>query len=384
MLVEIQGALAGLGLDARLVLAATHGLAWGAVRFDPEVARRKWRVIPDRETRAALDRLPVGALGVTAETAAALRRLGLKHIGALTGRPRAPLARRFGIELLRRLDRAAGFEPDPFRALEPPPRFRETLSFPEPLLSVEAITLAAARALEGLCASFVAEAQGARRIALTLHQANGTIARYQAGVTRAVCDPGHLARLLGERLAQQGVDPGFGIDVLEVAALRTGPLDPRQAHLDGREEGEEDIARLIDALEARIGEGRVLRAGSVESHRPERAAFWASRPGEWQAAARSTRPLLMLSQPESIEAIAEVPDGPPRAFTWRKVRHRIARADGPERIAPEWWRDDQRLSMTRDYFHVETEDGRRFWLFRDGLYGQEADKARWFLHGAGP
>jgi protein ImuB len=75
-----------------------------------------------------------------------------------------------------------------------------------------------------------------------------------------------------------------------------------------------------------------------------------------------------------------VPDGPPIRFRWRRVLHAVIRADGPERIAPEWWRTPEGTA-TRDYYRVEDENGRRFWLYRDGLYDRETGTPRWFLHG---
>jgi protein ImuB len=84
------------------------------------------------------------------------------------------------------------------------------------------------------------------------------------------------------------------------------------------------------------------------------------------------RPLRLLSRPEPIEAIALLPDHPPAQFRWRRLRHRVARAEGPERLAAEWWRATEVLPP-RDYFRVEDEDGRRFWLYRAG--------SQWFLQG---
>ena len=91
--------------------------------------------------------------------------------------------------------------------------------------------------------------------------------------------------------------------------------------------------------------------------------------------------------------LAEVPDGPPFRFRWRRTQHRVARAEGPERIAPEWWRLKSGAlhgGRTRDYWRVEDMEGRRFWLFRHGLYDEpqngetQVGSVRmpgWFLHG---
>ena len=97
------------------------------------------------------------------------------------------------------------------------------------------------------------------------------------------------------------------------------------------------------------------------------------------------RPLRLLDPPERVEALAEIPDGPPVRFRWRRVLHAVRKAEGPERIAPEWWRvrDDgsHAAALTRDYFRIEDEAGRRFWLYREGLFGRETAAPRWYLHG---
>ena len=85
--------------------------------------------------------------------------------------------------------------------------------------------------------------------------------------------------------------------------------------------------------------------------------------------------------------MAEVPEGAPLRFVWRRVARRILRSEGPERIAPEWWRaielppGDARRPRPRDYYRLEDETGALYWVFRDGLYAGEAEAPRWFLHG---
>ena len=57
----------------------------------------------------------------------------------------------------------------------------------------------------------------------------------------------------------------------------------------------------------------------------------------------------------------------------------MVRAEGPERLLGEWWHIDPPdgseagEAPPRDYFRVEDEDGRRYWLYRSA--------GRWFLHG---
>jgi protein ImuB len=98
---------------------------------------------------------------------------------------------------------------------------------------------------------------------------------------------------------------------------------------------------------------------------------------------RRQRPLLLLPRAELLNVLAEVPDYPPRRFTWRRVTYRVVKAEGPERLSPEWWPEAKDHQQTRDYYRVEDDSGRRFWLYREGLYDQN-NAPRWYLHGFFP
>ena len=206
-------------------------------------------------------------------------------------------------------------------------------------------------------------------------------------------------RLFRERLEALGdrVDPGFGFDLVRLSVLASEPFAIIQPDLDGRTLEDEEVSALIDRLGARLGADAVLRFAALDSHVPERAArsvpamsgpaagSRTAGPG-WQPAAPAgppARPIHLFDPPQPVETLAEVPDGPPVRFRWRRVEHRVAFAEGPERIAPEWWRQSDD-SLTRDYYRVEDEAGRRFWLFREGLYGRDTAPPRWFLHGLFP
>jgi len=188
------------------------------------------------------------------------------------------------------------------------------------------------------------------------------------------------------------LDPGFGFDVVRLAVTNADSMVADQVQFLAPGEQNEDVADLIDRLGARFGIRRVMRYVPQETHIPEYAVeAVAARdvpviaPTENEPPAQDsiapTRPLRMFERPEAIDAVAEVPDGPPARFSWRRMQHHVARADGPERIAMEWWRDGQGRPLTRDYFRVEDDAGKRFWLYREGLYGAEVDRSRWFMHG---
>ena len=384
MAAEVEARVAGLGFEARTGLADTPGAAWALARFGREGSR----IAAPGATLAALAPLPVEALRIAPEDARLLRRLGLKTIGAVEALPRAALARRFGRRerseaVLTRLDRALGRRPDPVASLPPPPACLARLAFPEPLIDLAGLEAALARLVEDLSASLERDGLGARELALLFCRVDGGTARRGVSTARATRDGAHLRRLFAGKI--ETMDPGFGIDAMALHAVRAEPLAPEQFRLTEGGRGSGGIGPLIDRLQARLGEGSVARLAPVASHLPERAeqrtapgregAVWPVRPGLPQ------RPFRLFDRPEPVEAVAEVPDGPPALFTWRRLRRRIARTEGPERIEPEWW-DGGPEEAPRDYFRAEDTEGRRYWLFRAGLYRDAGSKGpRWYIHG---
>jgi len=174
----------------------------------------------------------------------------------------------------------------------------------------------------------------------------------------------------------------------------TETLAPEQLQLEGRSVAEVEIAGLIDRLSTRLGRSRIQQLQPNDSHIPEQAAFALpaqDRPAqiEWPKPEEGDppfRPLQLFDPPQPITVIAEIPDGPPRRFQWQRASHLIVRYEGPERIAPEWWRRKEghtpgKGGLTRDYYRVEDAGGRRFWIFRHGLYGTEKASPDWYLHG---
>ncbi len=373
-----------LGLEASAAAAPTIGLAWGLSRFAAPAASRGW--VTAAGVRGVLDPLPVEALRI-GETAGKLGRFGLRRCGDLFAIPRADLAKRFGTGLVRRLDQAMGVEREVLDPLQPRAGLRARIRFAEAHQTLDGVKSGCARAVERLCRELERESLGLTRLRLTLYRVDGQARDLVVGTARPSRDPAHLSRLVSERLDRAEIDIGFGIDLVEAAASLAGPLCGEQADLSGQGEGEAGLMALADRLTARLGEGAVTRPDPGDSHIPERAARFVSLSGKAPAwpKRRELRPLLILDRPEPAEAVAEIPDGPPRQFTWRRIRHRVARAEGPERIAPEWWRmkPGEGPGRTRDYFHVETMEGRRFWLYREGLYARETDRPSWFVHGAG-
>ncbi|MGQ0664658.1 MAG: Y-family DNA polymerase [Pseudomonadota bacterium] len=383
---ELAGRLQALGFSARAAIADSPGAAWGLARFAPAGAGNL--VVPPGETRAALDPLPPAALRLGADILATLDRLGLRRIADLHDLPRAGLAQRFGDRVSRRLDQALGRADEPISPRRPVAPYRARLAFAEPIGTAEDCARVAERLLAELCRRLAAQQVGARRLELVFYRVDGTLASAAIGVSRPARDPALLARLFADHL--QAIDPGFGIEAATLDASVVEPLVPAQLAF-GCAAAAVDWAPLVDRLANRLGRDAALRLVPRDSHVPERAMARiraVSAPGsvpEIGGTAPAPRPLRLLYPPEPIEAMAPVPDDPPLLFRWRRVLHRVARADGPERIAPEWWRQPAASrgaeENTRDYYRVEDEAGRRFWLYRDGLWRPAASRPRWYLHG---
>lgn len=385
MVRDVAARLRGLGLTAGVAMADTVGAAHALAFATGSVV-----VAPRGGAARLVGPLPVEALRIAPETAEALRALGLATIADVARQPGAGLARRFGPGLLRALARAQGQEDEPLDPLEPPRRRCIRLRLAEPLLSPEGLGQALARAAEEVCRLLAADGEGARRLTVRVFRVDGATFDVSAGSSRPLADPAAWTRLLATALEAQGqtLDLGFGVDCVAGLAEETRRLDADQPALDPdvaaaiRAHGEAEA--LADRLAARLGPGSVARLSPVASHIPERAQALVQ-PGApapktgFDPVIAQRRPPFLLVSPEPLEALAEVPDGAPRAFRWRRRLHRVAHAEGPERIAGEWWRAD---APTRDYFRVETEEGRRFWLYRSGLYGRETDAPRWYLHGS--
>jgi len=354
-------------------------------------------IAPPGEAETRLGPLPVEALRLAPEAVLLLKRLGLRRIGQLYRLPRQSLERRFrsaeaAAAVLQRLDQALGVKSEPLPALIEPPALYVQRAFPDPLLSAAGLEAETGRLAVELCASLDARGLGARRVHLSLYRADGTVAEARAGMSFPCRTPEHMLALLQEKL--ESLDAGFGVDSLVLAAVQVERRDTPQAALGPRlaGAGRADPALLVDRLANHLGVGRVSRLEPRASHIPERAqarvpalrdsaAAKGNGPG-WPLAPAAARPPLLLPAPEPIGVIAEVPEGPPARFTWRRVERRVVRFQGPQRIAPEWWREiGAKTSRTRDYYRIEDEGGAGYWVYREGLYGRDEEAPSWFLHG---
>lgn len=387
LIADLARRLDRFGLRHAIGLADTPLAAAALARFgDGGIA-------PAGEARHALAALPVEALRIDPATASGLRQVGLHRIGDLYPMPRASLAARFGLDPAQRLDRALGDLADPVGPARAVPPYRVRLNFPEPIGTPEDLARALDRLLVRLAARLEREGLGCRRLELRVFRVDGDVRRLAVGAARASREPRHLARLFAERLA--GLDPGFGIETMVLAAPVTEPLHPAQTRLSGADAARPDgdvLDRLIDRLGAKLGAANVLRIRPGASHLPDLAARFAcafdagDEEGEgsgWPAL--PPRPLRLLDRPEMVEALSAPPPGEaPAVFRWRGRRRLVRRARGPERIAPEWWRRNPGWDGgVRDYFAVEDRDGWRLWMFCEGLTaaGDAVTAPRWYVHG---
>lgn len=385
---DMRQRLAQQGFHVRTAIAPGPGAAFALSHFGEA------QIATENNLRDLLFPLPLAALRLGPDIVASLAESGLKTIGDIANLPRAPLAARFGAQLVRNLGRALGHEEEVITPRLPSPSYVVERRFAEPIAREEDVHGTLSRLAGELSLVMERHGEGALSLQVALFRADGKVQRIEVGTGEPLRDPKRMSRLFNDRLAvlADEYDPGFGFDVIRLNALATARLDPMQAGLAGRNDAFE-IAHLIDRFSARFGASRVQRLVPNDTHVPE----YATRAVAAQTAFRSMpaapsqqitpqdsllpiRPIRLFEHPELVaDAIAEVPDGPPVRFRWRQTLHEVVHAEGPERIAMEWWRDSTSTVPARDYFRVESRTGVRLWLFRQGLFGEHGP--RWFVHG---
>jgi protein ImuB len=383
------------GFSARAAVADTPGAAWAVARFT-NLEKGDVAIVPSHRLRRILGPLPVAGLRLGAATIESLGRVGLRCIEDLFAQPRAPLAARFGEAIIRRLDQALGDRGETLSPRVPVPSLMARRTFAEPITRAEDIAGTIRHLLDDLCRQLDKNRRGARRLNLVVYRTDGTHAGLCIGTSRAVRDADHLERLFRGKIGK--IDPGFGIEVMILSVSASDALEAVQIGLESdRTDHAEGLARLVDRVGNRLGADRVSHFVARARHIPEKACCEipaltpapaipseALEDGEFRPA--QSRPVHLLPWPEPIEVMAPIPDHPPVMFRWRRRQHRVMRADGPERIGPEWWLREQPLdraldeAATRDYYRVEDAEGHRFWLYREGLY-ESGRPPRWYMHG---
>lgn len=383
---DVAARLAARGYAATTGMAATAGAAWALSHYAPGT------IIPsDGDPRDWLDPLPVAALRLDDDVRLLLRRLGLKRIGDIRTIARDALARRFrnrramGANPLIRMDQLLGVTAEPLlpvHVTETPLVQRRLM---EPLLHRSLLDRIVADLADDMARVLESRREGARRLVLRLFRIDGLTLERRLELASASRDAAHIARLFAGKL--DDIDAGFGIDQVQMLSPWVEPLLLMQDDLDGKPHPGTTLAACIDRLSARLGAEAVTRPLPHPSHKPERSQRWiaplATPPPSQSVLRLHARPLKLLDRAEPIEVVYGTPEDPPRRFRWRGSLHQIARVEGPERIAPEWWRE-RSTARLRDYYLIEDEAGRRYWIYRAGLIGDGRGGAPdWFLQGMG-
>lgn len=374
------------GYVAQIAVADTAGCAHAAARHVPS---GRPVIIDPGKARDAMLLLPVSALRLDGNVAAELTRMGFLRVEQLLATPRAPLAKRFGRQLLTRLDQALGFAPEPIEPVFPVEIVHARRRLMEPIATSDAFGQVIADLATEVALKLERVGKGARRLELYFERVDGQRFQVAAGTAAPNRNAAHLAKLLMGRIDR--IDAGLGIEAMTMIVPHADSLRPSNgAEIDAPAKRGPDLAILVDALANRFGARSLYKMTPSSSSMPEREAvavppLSAARGSAWDG--ELPRPSRMLNPPEPIDVTAMLPDSPPALFIWRGRRYRVARGDGPERLHGEWWRhgghEAENPHSVRDYFQVETVEGGRYWLFRLGD-GERARSGpmRWFLHGA--
>jgi protein ImuB len=383
---RIEKDLTRQGFAIRLAMAGTCVAARALAHY------ASGTVVPPGEEEKAVANLPVSAIAPDEDVARIFRRAGLKTIAQIASRQRGELTARFGSAFVANLDRALGKEEAPISPRRHLPDYMAEHRFADPIVTQNCIENSLSSLAATLAQVLEERGEGARRLEASFFRSDGTVRRIAVETGAPLRDPGIVLRLFRERMGALAdpLDPGFGFDLIRLEASRAEASQDQNADFDCDAQAAREIAFLIDRLSARFGMDRVMNFQPQDTHIPE--AECAAVPAQAMAPSKTAmqpkrregeaplRPLQMFKSPEPVDVIAAAPDSPPASFRWRRVQHVVKRAEGPERIAMEWWRHQEAMP-TRDYFRVEDTDGRRFWLYRDGLYNREVDRPRWYVHG---
>lgn len=413
MLKTICRALTQQGLIVNAAIAGTAVAARAVARSTGE------RIVARGEEAAAVARLPLSTLGADDKIVGGLNRAGLKTIGDVAGRTPAEITARFGAAFTSLLQQAIGQNDAPISPRKPVPDYVAEKRFPEPVMTSETIAATLTALARVLVGAMERHGKGARLLEASFFRTDGAVRAIPVEAGQPITRVDIVQRLFAEKLdaLADPLDPGFGFDLIRLSAIRTVNVAAVQHGFDTAANEAADVGELVDRLAARIGRQRIVRYLAQDTHIPEHAAL--AIPAQenvkavvtWPCPVRHeppSRPLRLFGRPEMIHVTADFPDGSPAQFRWRRQLHVLAYAEGPERIAMEWWRHQRDASppaeddvfalahppqgetevvpvdgrmLTRDYFRAEDKEGGRYWIYREGLYPREVATFRWFLHG---
>lgn len=371
---EIVRRLKDRGYDTKAAIADTIGAAWAMTRFE----EKSFIVEGDKQGTALLS-LPAPALRLDFNIVERLHKLGLRNIKDFIGIPRSSLRRRFGQQLITRIDQAIGKEEEIIQPVQPVEPYHDRLHSLEPIVTARGIEIALHRLLEALCNRLRQEAKGLRKAVFKCYRVDDKIEQIEIGTNRPSHNENHLFKLFEIKLST--IEPALGIELFVLEASKVEDHLPLQERLWNSYSGlnNEELSELLDRLSGKFGADHIHRFLPDERYWPERSVKPAASLNEisttiWKV--DRPRPLQLLAIPQPITVTAPIPDYPPMNFRYKGKLHKIIKADGPERIEQEWWIQE---GQHRDYYYVEDEAGCRYWLFRSGHYSDES--YQWFIHG---
>lgn len=412
MLKDVIQKFDNIGIDVQGSIAPTPGAAWGLARHnirrdnDKNLSYEKFIMNWDN-LEEMIASFPMAALRLPLQMLLALDRVGLKKIKDIISAPRKPLMRRFGPLLLKRLDQVLGVEEEPVSPRLPISELSVERRLAEPIGQQEDIETCIEQLSTSLRGDLEKRGLAGQAFMLLLFRLDGIVKKVDIGLSAPSRDSGRIRALFAEKLATiyDETDAGSGFEIIRLSVTSAITLSELQSTFSGQDNIQSEIDELADRLIARLGSEQVVKPVFHQSFIPERAASFVSLSDfnhhekikggskledgfELENSGLQIhlpRPIRMFINPEPVTAIAEVPEGPPITFKWRRSQYHVARAEGPERVSAEWWIDGED-TKTRDYYRVEDKSGRRFWIFRQGLYERECNLAsgimpRWFMHG---
>ncbi|WP_276500823.1 Y-family DNA polymerase [Terrimonas pollutisoli] len=374
-LATIINRLQDRGYTVRAAMADTIGAAWAVARFGKESS-----VIKNSGQIHALLPLPPAALRLEMDAIERLEKLGLRQIKDFIHMPRSAIRRRFGNPFIIRLNQALGYEEEILQPVQPIELYQERLPCLEPIVTATGIEIALRRLLETLCHRLITEQKGLRLAHFKAYRVDGKMEQVSIGTIRPSHSVNHLFKLFEDKLCT--IEPDLGIELFVLEAPKVEDHFAVQEKLWQHIGGLDNLtlSELLDRLAGKIGTNRIHRYIPDEHYWPERSIKLASSLDEKPIIPWKTdrpRPIQLLTKPEAIDVTAPIPDYPPMNFRYKGKLHKVIKSDGPERIEQEWWIQE---GQHRDYYSVEDEEGRRYWLFRSGHYSAEKTY-QWFMHG---
>jgi len=363
-----------LGYTCKGAISCTIGTSWAIARFG-----KNCLIVPPQKEPEFLLQLPPQALRLEVIVVERLQKLGLNTINKFIQMPKSVLRRRFGSGILLRLGQALGTEDETITPIVVVPPYEERLSCLEPIRTAPGIEIAIKKLLEMLCSRLNTEGLGVRNALLKCYRVDGKIVKAEIGTSRSTSKTEHLLKLFALKIP--GIEPKLGIELFTLEATKVELVNLFQEKLWNGSPGLQDknLAELLDRIAGKLPGASIRRYLPQAHYWPERSirpSISLAEPSQMQWRNDRPRPIQLLNKPEAIDVTAPIPDYPPMNFRYKGKLHLVNKADGPERIEREWWIDS---GEHRDYYIIEDEKGKRYWLFRSGHYGQES--TQWFIHG---